>query len=339
MKKDTGWKEYLSDNNRYADLINGLGCGGRQVITGKDLSERDTQTGIFAETDVTAGSRKKAGKRRNQGARDIIRKAAFGMNFAVIGIESQELEDYGIPLRNLSYDVSEYEKQAAAIRRETRKDSRDLTAGEYLYGFRKGSRLCPVLTFILYTGATPWKGPLCLHDMIDFTDIPAELRGRVPDYEINLIEIRKFKDTGVFRTDVKQVFDFIRKAEDKAALKELVEQDAYYKNMAGDAFDLIVRYANAAELAAKKNYHKTEGGCINMCKAIRELMEDSRQEGAKEGWEEGRREGMKEGREEGAYKMLYDLVENNTLTMEAAASQKNLTVNEFRIKLKDFNII
>lgn len=39
------------------------------------------------------------------------------MNFAIIGIENQEMFDYSIPLRNMSYDVGGYEKQAAKIRR------------------------------------------------------------------------------------------------------------------------------------------------------------------------------------------------------------------------------
>lgn len=60
------------------------------------------------------------------------------------------------------------------------------------------------------------------------------------DYRINVIEIRKLENTVVFQTDVRQVFDFIRCAEDKELLKELVENDAYYQNMEEDAFDVVV---------------------------------------------------------------------------------------------------
>ena len=41
------------------------------------------------------------------------------------------------------------------------------------------------------------------------------------DYKINLVEIRKLEDTSVFKTDVRQVFDFIRCSNDKNALKKL----------------------------------------------------------------------------------------------------------------------
>ena len=37
MERDIGWKRFFSDDERYADGINGLGCNGRQVVTEGDL--------------------------------------------------------------------------------------------------------------------------------------------------------------------------------------------------------------------------------------------------------------------------------------------------------------
>ena len=59
--------------------------------------------------------------------------------------------------------------------------------------------------------------------MLDFTDVPDKLRGTISDYKINVIDIRKFENTDVFQTDVKQVFDFIRYSEDRNKLLELVQ--------------------------------------------------------------------------------------------------------------------
>lgn len=172
MKKDVGWKAFFEDNHRYADIINGIGCNGMQFIKDTDLMEADT-----------------ASKRK---ARDLLRKTAFGVNFALIGIESQELTDYKFPLRNLHYEVNQYQKQAGTIQREIRDNRKQnkLLPGEYLYGFRKDSKLYPVITFVLYSGKEPWDGPMCLHDMLDFTDIPESLRKMTADYSINLIDIR-----------------------------------------------------------------------------------------------------------------------------------------------------
>ena len=59
------------------------------------------------------------------------------MNFAIIGIENQELIDYSIPLRNMTYDVGEYEKQAAKLRKAIRKEHSWSDRGEYRMAFAR----------------------------------------------------------------------------------------------------------------------------------------------------------------------------------------------------------
>ena len=275
MKKDTGWKSYFQDNRRYADFINGVGCHGEQIVKETDLQELD----------VTA----------NEKSRDTLRKVAFGTNFAIIGIENQEEKDYSLPLRTMFYDVSNYEKQASKIRKEVRKE-KDLEAGEYMYGFKKDSKLHPLATFILYAGKEPWKTPNNLHDMLDFTDVPEPLREVVSDYKINVIDIRKFENTDVFQTDIKQVFDFIRYSDDKNKLLDLVENDMYYKAMDEDAFHVVTQYTNSKELIQVKDY-AVEGGKGNMCKAIQDLMDDSKEKGMQEGIKKGMQEGIEKGKE------------------------------------------
>ena len=162
MEKDTVWKKYFSDNSRYADIINGIGCKGEQLVTAADLCDADTR----------------AGKKKD---RDLLRKAAFGMNFALIGVENQENIDYSLPLRNMVYDAEEYEKQSAKIRKQVREEEKHLGAGEYLYGFKKDSKLKPVITFVLYGGTEEWNGSRSLREMIDFTDIPECLKEMTPD--------------------------------------------------------------------------------------------------------------------------------------------------------------
>ena len=157
MKQDLLAKRYYSDNRRFADLINGIVCNGIPIVKQEDLSEMDTETG--------------QGKRR-----DLVRKAVFGVNFAVLGLENQEKLDYRLPLRVLGYEVGAYEHQAAEIYREIRRNGRnsdtELSSGEYLYGFRKSDRLHPVITIILYYGEEEWNGSRDLYGILDFQDIP-----------------------------------------------------------------------------------------------------------------------------------------------------------------------
>lgn len=310
MGKDIGWKSFLSDDERYADVINGIGCKGEQVVSKDDLYEMDTQTGLSRSRDFVR--RLTQSRKGNVKIRDCLRKVAFGMNFAIIGIENQETMDYSIPLRNMLYDVNAYEKQAAKIRKEVRRIRKGLSVGEYLYGFRKSDRLLPTVTFILYSGSKPWDGPKSLHEMLDFTDIPETLREMVADYKINLIEIRKLEDTSVFKTDVRLVFDFIRCSNDKNALKKLVETDDYYKNMEEDAFDVAVQYTNATELIEAKEYYEKEG-VVDMCQALTELLADERAEGKDEKLREQVEKKVKKGF---SVSEIADMLEENEKTIE-----------------------
>lgn len=210
----------------------------------------------------------------------------------------------------MAYDTAEYEKQAAGIRRKIRKEGKHLSGGEYLYGYSKDSKLNPVITFVLYSGAEEWDGPVSLHEMIDFTDIPQCLKEMTSDYKINLINIRKLEHTEVFRTDVRQVFDFIRCSEDSAALSELVKDNPYYRSMEEDAFDIAVLYTNATELIkTKENWIK--GGKVDMCTALTKLIADGRDEGRREGISQGRREGISQGIEESTRRIVFNMIKRN----------------------------
>lgn len=176
------------------------------------------------------------------------------------------------------YDAVSYQKQAKNIRKEVKDHPGGLLPGEYMYGFKKDSRLYPIITFLLYYGREPWDGPQSLHDILDFTDIPEPLKEMTADYRINVIDVRRMENTSVFQTDVRQVFDFIRCSEDKRKLAELVNNDSYFQNMDEDAFDVVSRYTNSRELIKIKEY-KRKDGKYNMCKAIQDMIEDSREEG------------------------------------------------------------
>ena len=271
MEMDVCWKEYFRDDARYADLINGIGCGGQQLVQAKDLQEADSQA-IFGKWYKVLG---RGGKVR---IRDMIRRVAFGVNFAIIGFENQEKVDYGMPLRCMEYDAGEYEKQAEKIRKKLRKQ-KGLRAEEYLYGFGKNSRLYPVVTFVLYGGKEVWDGPESLHDMLDWTDVPEKLKMFVSDYPIHVIKIREFENTEVFQTDVKQVFDFIRCSGDRKALAELIQNDKAYEAMEEDAYEVVTQYVKADELIQVKDEYRGKDGKVDMCQALKELIEEGREEG------------------------------------------------------------
>lgn len=91
------------------------------------------------------------------------------------------------------------------------------------------------------------------------------------------------KDTGMFQTDVKQVFDFIRYSRDKDKLKELAETDQAYSRLEADACDMLAAYVEEEEAMFKRMDKYKKDGRVNMCQGLREWMEDERMEGKIEG--------------------------------------------------------
>ena len=269
MKKDELLYAYLSDSSRYADLINGIGCRGAVEVHPEDITEADTR--------VMPDRAQAKGRGRAKG-RDMLKKIAFGMNFAVIGVEDQETIDYSMVLRNLGYDAGYYERQAAVIRKEVRSGGGKLSAGEYMYGFRKTDRLHPVGTVILYFGEKPWDGPRTLKDMLDLSGIPDGVAGLISDYRINVVDVMRLTDTKIFHTDIRQVFDCIRYSKDKEKFRELVGNDLYYRSMEEDAYDVAASYTNAKELIDMKDNYRKDGK-INMCQALAEWAEEEKNEG------------------------------------------------------------
>ena len=81
-----------------------------------------------------------------------------------------------------------------------------------------------------------------------------------------------------------------------------METDCAYRNISEDAYDVIAAFTHADQLTENKNTYK-EGGRINMCEALTQLIEDGRNEGISIGRNEGisigRNEGISIGRDEG----------------------------------------
>lgn len=286
MEKDLQEKGYLCTPERFADLINGVVCGGKKILRPSDLTEMDSQTGYLR----ASNGRGRRTLPRQPRYRDVIRKAAFGINFMVIGIENQEEVHYLMPLRCMSYDAAEYERQAAVIGNRVKRRT-DITSAEFLSGFTKDSRLYPCVTLVLYYGED-WDGATNLHSILDFTGIPEELREKVNDYRIYVCEVRKFDKTEVFQTDLKQVFDCIRYADDPDKLYGLISSDPVYQELDEETYDVIAEHIKTVELLKTKEYSR-EGGKVNMCNAIAELIQRGRMEGLNQGIEQGIEQGVR----------------------------------------------
>ena len=154
------------------------------------------------------------------------------------------------------------------------------------------------------------------------------------NHRINLIDVRRMSDEMLdrFQTDVGKVLRVIKNAENKEELKKLVEIDPYYKEMEQDAYLVTANYIKAEELLDYEKYE--EGGKCDMCKAIKELIEDGRMEGFAAGREDGFAAGREDGRKEERIHLLADLVHDDLIPVSEAAKRMGITEKEFMETMK-----
>jgi len=290
-KKDVVLARYFEDEERYADLINAFVFQGEQVVGSGDIAEMDTRvTGAIGRI-----------RRRFEVLkyRDLIRRVALGAEFVLIGLENQDKVHYAMPVRVMLQDSAGYDRQLRRKRREYRGRS-GMGAAEFLSGFLKQDRLYPVFTLVLYYGKEPWDGARELYELMDYDNLPERLRKMLNNYRIHVLEVRRFAHIERFRTDLHDVFGFIRYAGDKDAERQFTEDNRNsFEAMDEEAYDVISTLTGSAELEAAKEQYREEGGKINMCEAIRGMIEDGKMEGRREGVLLGKREGLLLGKKEG----------------------------------------
>ena len=226
---DTEGKRYLFNNDIFADAFNYLVYGGEQVIKADELREIDT-----TELAMPYGN---GAKVPVQKYRDILKLWDAKMDddaiYVILGTELQDKVHYGMPVKDGLYDMLGYTNQIDEIRRSYRsqngKNDTDgelvidgdslkikLTSEEFLSGLRKGDKLIPIITAVVYLGDTPWDGPRSLHEMLDFKN--DAIKDFVPDYRINLISPADMDDDEFtkFNTDLGFAMNVIKHQSDHA---------------------------------------------------------------------------------------------------------------------------
>ncbi|MEE1031416.1 MAG: Rpn family recombination-promoting nuclease/putative transposase [Ruminococcus sp.] len=279
QEQDVTAIEYFEDKARLADLLNVAIFEGNQLIKEEDIQEKNRSDSLILRN----------GEKKNYRviSRDIVRKVKMRMKIVIVAIENQSEVHYAMPVRVMSGDCSNYHSQWRKIAKQ-HKEKKDLQGAEFLSGFSKKDRLIPVITIVLYFGKKPWDGPKCLKDMFDLTDFPEKVSNLIADYPIQIIEVRRFEHCERFCTDLQWVFGFLQKETNPEDLSTyLKKHEDEFANLAEDAYDLLCQYAHSWELEEVKNRNRNESGGIDMCQAIREMIENGRKEGLEQGLEQG----------------------------------------------------
>lgn len=275
-KVDIESKKYMRDKKHFADAFNYLLYEGKPIIDPEDLYPADT-----TEMAVPYGNNAAVPKQRY---RDVLKIWHVLKDektvYAVLGVENQANIHYAMPIKTGLYDFMNYSGQAEEAEKSYRtkdeksdgKDRISMSKAEFLSGFRKEDRLMPVITLVVHLGSKKWDGHISIHEMLNTND--ETILKYVPDYHISLIDPYAMNDEEFlkFQTDFGKVLKYIKYSGDAEQLQQIVHED-FYESIDKGSADLI----NAAT-GSKLKYRAKEGK-VNMCKAIDDMRNASREEG------------------------------------------------------------
>jgi hypothetical protein len=267
--------EYMSDNERFADVFNYFIYDGRQMINAKKLHEMDT-------TILSLPYGKTGSSAAMQRYRDVIKSMTAMYDdraaYLLLGIENQTAVHYAMPVRNLLYDAAQYAKQVETVV-ASHKRNRKLgteeqpSREEFLSGFYKEDRLLPVITLVVYWSPDEWDGPRSIHEMLATQD--EEILSRVPDYKINLVSPWQMEDAdfGKFRTSLAEAFQYIKYSTDKGSLYRVLQSNQKFHALDRRTAELI------NEVTGSKMKFENEKEEANVCKAIEDMKREAVEEG------------------------------------------------------------
>ena len=313
-KNDIYMKRWLSDKKRFADLMNGFLFGGKQVFSPQSLRfENKEQEIVLREPDGTEVAIHRY--------RDITMVSDDGTRIVVLACENQEEIHYAMPVRGMLYDALSYAEQVRQIKKGRKEKKKLKGNAEFLSGLMKEDRLFPVVTVVFYYGGeSEWDGQTELHGLLGIDRKEYKLLKKyVPNYKINLIDLKKLSDISCFQTDLQIILGMLKYRKNKTDLQNYIYSNKdYFSNIDEDSYN-AARVLLGSENVLKGE--KQDSGGIDMCKAL----DDWYQDGVNEGREQGIRALMQVLQKEGfdRAKILNELQEGFSLNYEEAEAYFN----------------
>ncbi len=175
-------------------------------------------------------------------------------------------------------------------------------------GIRKEDKLIPVVTIVVTFQPEAWDGPMNVHDMLDWKGIPSEIRARIPNYEMLLLQPSDYDEEKVSnpQSTFGVIMGLLKYASSMKDFQKYVDRhEDVLSNMPASAAAVLNEFCTL-DMSEKE---LEEDEVIDMCQAVREMKEVSRQEG----------------RQEGAIKVYYQRM---NYTAEQIAEEMNMDVED-----------
>ena len=292
VKKDHILKDYWKDKRRFADLFNGVVFRGKDVVDADKLHNEDSANEELVSSEEAVKSVERF--------RDVVKMWTDDTMYVVLGVENQMKVHYAMPVRTMMYDAMNYTEQIKRINSDIKDkfenriinngtDDSKVYSAEYLSGIRKDDKIYPVVTLVLYYSDEEWDGPISLYDMMN---IPEDIKPLVPDYKINLVNVREVDYTGFSDGEVKCFFELMKQLKKGKKLEVLKELEKENVNVSRETLMAVGVVSSSVEMVKMAtNYKIQEGDEVSML-ALDEWVAEAREDGEKRGIEIGENRGI-----------------------------------------------
>ena len=272
-KKDILTKQYLAQDDVFADAFNYYFFDGEEVIKPEELKEQDaTELAVIDKMNKVFTSQK---------MRDVLKlcniKHSKYATMVLLGIEGQTNIHYAMPVRDYLYDALNYASQVENIRKQ-HEDNKDLSGDERISGFSREDHILPVITLCICFDKKKWDAPRSLFDM--FGDIDPRIAKYVDDYRLNLITPDEIEDFDKFSSELGKIMEAIQISDDSEKLHDII--------VSGND-ELKVKTVEMMNMFAgtRISTDNAKGGQVMVSKAWQELVDAERKIGREEGISEG----------------------------------------------------
>ena len=152
----------------------------------------------------------------------------------------------------------------------------------------RADKITPVITLVINFGSKRWDGPLSLYEMM--SEQPEEMKPFVQDYRIFLIDPMAMSDADLkhLNSTLREVLSYIKYQHDQEQMQRLLQEDSRFSELERNAA-LVIQSTTRTELNIKP-----DAEVVDMCEAIRQMMESSKQQGMQQGIQQGMQRGSRE---------------------------------------------
>ena len=185
----------------------------------------------------------------------------------------------------------------------------------YTYQFRKGEKpLKPVIIIVFNLTGRRWRSPVTLKGMFE-KEYLDKFGNLIDDVSYVLLDIKEDSliPKGLLKSDLELLLNCLKYSGNDEKLEDYIEKEKAFNSLDEITFKLINKLS-ILDVEIKK-----EGGKINMWPAVKQMKEESFNSGA----------------DYGALKFADKMVNSNILTIDQAARELNLTVEEYLAAVKN----